>query len=271
MTHPGAADDVEAAALLVSYGFRPKLRPHRQEGYGDLVRRYDEDPSFHALVDRCAEGLGLRVVAVTMRSGTVLGSRPGSVFEPKLEQYARQTRRPDMREPERLLHAVAHLAIAALSFPRPQDLADDGYVGWVTVQGVDDLVAHICQELDDRAADDGHNTDPAAEAPALERAWRAYLRRPGSASTTDGRLAPPTREAIVAKALRYLVDQGMLAERGDEDTPGKVFRTTSRYQLQVRDLAAVEAYDELLRLGVVPPGDATRATLRVSVTDPTLL
>jgi hypothetical protein len=255
-------DDAEDAAQLIAYGFRPKLRPNRDDVYAALVRRYDEDPGFEQLVRKSASGLGLRIIGITMRAGAVFGALPGSAFETKLEHYARQARQAHQRESERILHGITHLAIATLCFPRPEDLADDGYVGQATVAAVDDLVRQTCMELDKRVAEAEENSDPLADAPELERVWRVYLRRPEAGSTGDGRKLPPSTEAIVAKALRYLADQGMLIEAEDDERPVKVFRATSRYQLQVRELAAVEAYDELLRLGVIAIPDAA-GTLRV--------
>jgi hypothetical protein len=62
----------------------------------------------------------------------------------------------------------------------------------------------------------------------------------------------------VGKALRFLADQGFLVAVGTEG----VYRTTPRYQVQVRELAAQRAFDELLQLGVLPvatAGGALRA------------
>ncbi|WP_216677335.1 hypothetical protein [Streptomyces sp. MNP-20] len=258
--------DAEEATRLISYGLRPRLRPHRDADYAALVRRYDEEPVFEQLVIKSAAGLGLRVIAVTRQAGTVLGALPGSAFETRLEHYARQARQTHQRESERILHGIAHLAIAARCFPRPEDLADDHYVGQATVSSVDGFVRHVCRELSERVAQAEENSDPVTDARELERAWRAYLRRPEAGSTGDGRVALTTTEAIVGKALRYLVDQGMLTESEDAERRGKIYRTTSRYQLQVRELAAIEAYDELLRLGASAEQHST-ATLRIAVPD----
>ena len=171
-------DDAEDAARLISYGFRPKLHPNRDSEYAALVRRYDEDPAFEQLVKKNASGLGLRIIGITMRAGAVLGAVPGSAFETKLENYARQARQAHQRESERILHGIVHLAIAALCFPRPEDLADDGYVGQATATAVDDLIRHTCMELDKRVVKAEENSDPLAAAPELERVWRVYLRRP---------------------------------------------------------------------------------------------
>jgi alkylation response protein AidB-like acyl-CoA dehydrogenase len=104
--------------------------------------------------------------------------------------------------------------------------------------------------------------DPLEEAPELERAWRAYLRRPETAPTKDGRLAPSTTRGVIAKALRFLADQGFLALVSDEY--GGTYRTTLRYQVQVRELAAELAFAELLSLGVVVVTDPSGSLHAVS-------
>ncbi|MFF0451109.1 hypothetical protein ACFYT4_32805 [Streptomyces sp. NPDC004609] len=271
MSHAGVygQDDAEAATRLIGFAFRPRLLPHRDAEYAALVRRFDEEPAFEDLVRRCATGLGLQVLGVTMRAGAVVVPVPGSVFETRLESYARQARQSHQREAERVLHGLAHLAIAALCFPRPQDLADDSYVGAVTAAVVDKHVRHTCQELAERSAEAQENSDAPLEAPELERAWRAYARRSEAGETTSGQVAATTTEAIVGKALRYLVDKGLLTESENLELAVKVYRTTGRYQLQVRELAAVDVYRELLLLGVVPPADVTES-LRVTGDDGTL-
>jgi hypothetical protein len=247
------AGDVEAAALLVALGMRPKLLPARDPVYADLVRRYGADDGFKDLVNRVAAGLGLVVLAVTNQSGAVLAATEDSIFEIKMDEYARRTALPN-RQVEKMLHGLAHLAVAALAFPRPDDLGNDSYVGRVSVEYVDSAVREACRLLDERARAAEQNNDPRSDAPELERVWRAYLRRPAAAATKDGRVAADTTRGIVGKALRFLADQGFLVAAGDD---GGTYRTTPRYQVQVRELAAQRTFDELLELGVLPVTGAT--------------
>ena len=114
--------------------------------------------------------------------------------------------------------------------------------------------------LEERARASEENHDPLAEAPALERTWRVYARRPPAAATKDGRLAPDTTRSMIAKALRFLADQGFLVQvNGDA---GGTYRTTPRYQVQVRELAAEQTFSELLALGAVETADP-RGSLHV--------
>ncbi|MEU6642989.1 hypothetical protein ABZ863_10595 [Saccharomonospora sp. NPDC046836] len=252
--------DAEAAARLISFGMRPKLLPGRDVVYGELVRRYGEDSSFKQLTHAVAAGLGLMVLEVGTQAGAVLAATDESIFEIKMDSYARQSKIRERRDTEKVLHGLIHLATAALGYPRPDDLANDTYIGRVSVEQVDGVVREACRILDERAAASAGNNDPLADAPELEQAWRAYARRPAAAATKDGRLASDTTRGMVARALRFLAEQGFLVPVSGEQ--GGTYRTTPRYQVQVRELAADAAFDELLSLGVVsvPGGDGTLRT-----------
>ncbi len=240
--------DTETAARLVGYGMRPKALPGRDPDYADLVRRYREDDEFRTTVQRVASGLGLVVLAVDTGPGIVLAATEGSVFEIRMDEYARRTALAN-RGADKVLHGIAHLAVAALAFPRPDDLGDDSYVGRVSVELVDGAVREACRVLNERAAGP---PDPESDAPQLEEVWRVWQRRPEATATKDGRVGESTTRGIVGKALRFLADQGFLVPVGAEGA----YRTTPRYQVQVRELAAQRAFDELLALNVLPAATA---------------
>ncbi|MET8851581.1 hypothetical protein [Amycolatopsis sp. NPDC004625] len=256
--------DAEAAARLVAFGMRPKQLPARDVVYGDLVRRYGEDNAFKALTHAVAAGLGLMILEVNQQAGAVLAATDESVFEIKMDSYARQAKIRERRETEKVLHGLIHLATAALGYPRPDDLANDTYIGRVSVEQVDAMVREAARMLDERAAAAEANNDPLADAPELEQAWRAYTRRPAAAATKDGRLAADTTRGMVSRALRFLADQGFLVPVSDEQ--GGTYRTTPRYQIQVRELAADAAFDDLLSLDVVAVASAG-GTLRATSSD----
>lgn len=254
MTGEVTPQDVESAARLVAHGMRPKALPSRDAGYADLVRRYRDDDRFADTVQRIASGLGLVVLAAGERSGLVLAAVEESVFEIRMDEYARRTALVN-RQADKMMHGLAHLAAAALAFPRPDDLGDDSYVGRVSLAQVDGAVREACRVLAARAS--GDEPDPLTDAPQLEAAWRAWLRRPETTATKDGRAGEATTRGIVGKALRFLADQGFLVATGTDG----VYRTTPRYQVQVRELAAQRAFDELLELGVLPAPAAAASLL----------
>ncbi|MGW4489317.1 hypothetical protein ACWEOE_36460 [Amycolatopsis sp. NPDC004368] len=256
--------DAEAAARLVAFGMRPKQLPARDVVYGELVRRYGEDNAFKALTHAVAAGLGLMVLEVNQQAGAVLAAVDESIFEIKMDSYARQAKIRERRETEKVIHGLIHLAAAALAYPRPDDLANDTYIGRVSVEQVDAMVREASRILDERAQQAEANNDPLADAPELEQAWRAYTRRPAAAATKDGRMAADTTRGMVSRALRFLADQGFLVPVSDEQ--GGTYRTTSRYQIQVRELAADAAFDDLLALDVVAVASAG-GTLRTRTSD----
>ncbi|GAH76437.1 unnamed protein product, partial [marine sediment metagenome] len=134
---PIVPGDVADAARLVGFGLQPKLVPARDVEYAELVRRHRDDPAFARLADAVAAGLGLVVLEVSPRAGMAVAAGEDSVFAVRMGDYAR---RAASDSGDRFLHGLAHLAAAALAFPRPEDLADDGYVGRITVHGVDAFV-----------------------------------------------------------------------------------------------------------------------------------
>ncbi|MFE7132498.1 hypothetical protein ACFVIM_16735 [Streptomyces sp. NPDC057638] len=242
--------DAADAARLVAFGLQPKLLPARDAEYTELLRRYREDGAFSRLADAVATGLALIVLEVSPRAGMALAAAEDSVFAVRMGDYAR---RASSDTGDRFLHGLSHLAVATMAFPRPEDLADDGYIGRVTVNGVDAFVRQACHRLDERAERDGENTDPATDAPGLEAAWRTYTRRSATGATKDARRLARSTTGIIAKAVAFLADSGFLQRTGDD--AGGTYRTTARYQLQVRDMAGSAAMTELLDLGVVPVSD----------------
>ncbi|WP_018548938.1 hypothetical protein [Streptomyces sp. LaPpAH-108] len=248
--------DAADAARLVAFGLQPKVQPARDQEYTDLLRRYREDPPFARLADAVASGLGLVVLEVSARAGMAVTAAEDSVFAVRMGDYARRT---TADSGDRFLHGLAHLSVAALAFPRPEDLADDSYIGRVTVNGVDAFVRQACRRLEERAQEEGENTDPATDAPGLEAAWRIWARRSATGATKDARRPAASTTGIVAKALGFLTDSGFLQRTGDEG--GGTYRTTARYQLQVRDMAGGAALAELLELGIVPDTGASASLL----------
>ncbi|MER7772783.1 hypothetical protein [Kitasatospora sp. NPDC096140] len=254
--------DVADAARLVSFGLQAKLLPARDVEYAELVRRHREDPPFARLADAIATGMGLVVLEVSPRAGMAVAAAEDSLFAVRMGDYSR---RAASESTDRFLHGLAHLAVAAMAFPRPEDLADDAYLGRITVNGVDSFVRQACRRLEEQADVEGANTDPQSDAPGLEAAWRVWARRTATGATKDARRLSGSTIGIVAKAVMFLVDSGFLQKVSDDS--GGTYRTTARYQLQVRDLAGSAAMAELLDLGVVPVSDGTATLLPPDTSD----
>ncbi|MEU6484195.1 hypothetical protein [Streptomyces sp. NPDC046887] len=262
MTPAITLDDAEDAAMLIAFGMRPRQRPAKDRGYRALVVKYRTEGAFRALVERTARGLGLKVLGASEDIGLALAALPNSVYETRIEDYVRVAKQRG--EAERLLHGIIHLAIAALAFPRPDDLANDGYVGRVSTETVDRTVRDACDRLREKAAATEAGGDTPSGMRELEMVWSAYAKRPGASLTKDGRLAPNSTGGMITRALNFLTDQGFLNIAGAGEDGW--YRTTPRYQLQVRELAATSAFDELLALGVVPL--SSHGTLRSTAPAP---
>jgi hypothetical protein len=252
--------DVAEATRLVTYTFTPRQVPARDEEYRRLVTRFRTDDEFAGITRAVASGMDLVILAVDERTGIVAASTEESVFAVKMSEYSRRAG-GEGKAHERVLHALSHLGAAALAYPRPADLADETYVGRISVEGVEAFVREAAARLAETV--DAAEHDPASDAPGLEAAWRAYSRRARAGTTGDGRKLAASTTGIASKALAFLADQGLLVRTSDERSG--TYRTTPRYRVQVRE-AGSAMFDELLKLGITEVSDGT-GTLAVSWTD----
>lgn len=111
----------------------------------------------------------------------------------------------------------------------------------------------------------GREHRPGHRRPGLEAAWRIWVRRSATGATKDARRLAGSTTGIIGKAVAFLTDSGFLQRTGDDG--GGTYRTTARYQLQVRDMAGSAAMAELLELGVVPVTDGTPTLLPAEESD----
>lgn len=228
--------DAGAAAELVAKGLSPKLRPARDAAYLELVERYRTDVDFRELTDEIAAGLGLAVLDAGL-SGIVLGPEAGSVFALRLSDY-----RKNLSVKDRMVHGLIHVGIAAWCYPTAAALLDDD-VRRVTVNGVERYLREAARRLEEESGGD----DPDADRTEFEMAWRRYLRIPATRDTGDGRRTAYTTAGMIAFALQSLADQGLMQKESDED--GGTWRALDRYRVQVRELAATEAWRALSGAG----------------------
>lgn len=236
------AEDTSHASQLVAYGLRPKLRPIEDADYRELVRRYRQQDSFARSVRTVASGLGLDVLDVTEAAGAVLGAREGSAFATRMEDYYRRARERNPRL--RVLHGLAQLAIAATSFPRPDDLEDAEHAPRVAVNEVDEYLRGLCRQLDERHAE--QELDPPAEDPGLECSWRMYARQPEAGATGDRRAWSGATRQVIAKSFDALVEHGLM--RKVSDALGGTYQPTPAYRIHVRELAHEDVWSELAQI-----------------------
>lgn len=222
--------DAGAAAQLIGYGLRPRLRPAGTPGYADLVARHQTDVAFRELVEAVADGLGLAVLDADGVSGMVLAATEGSVFEQRLGDY-----RANLSADDRMLHGLIHIGIAAYAFPTSASLTEDE-VRHASVQAVERYLRTACERLRDHHGD-GH-VDAGQE--ETEQAWRLYLQRQPARDTADGRVGVSTTTGMIKYAFERLVAGGMASRTGDTD--GGTYRLLNRYRTGVRELAASAAH-----------------------------
>ncbi len=248
--------DAADAARLVSFGLQPKLLPARDAEYADLLRRYREESSFARLADAVATGLGLVVLEVSPRAGMAVTAGEDSVFAVRMGDYAR---RASSDAADRFLHGLAHSPSPPSPSRPPEDLADDALHRPHHGQRRRRLRTPGLPTAGGARRGAGRQHRPRQRRPGLEAGWRIYARRSSTGATKDARRLAGSTTGIIGKAVAFLTDSGFLQRTGDD--AGGAYRTTARYQLQVRDLAGSARHGELLELGVVPVTDGSATLL----------
>lgn len=229
----GELELVEDAARLLGYGLRPKLRPAASPDYQELLRRYRNEGALRERVFAVARGLGLLVLGATDH-GLVLGAHQDGPFAMTLGDYRRKT----ATVAERLCHGLIQLAVAAWCFPTAQDLEERDSVAGPKVS-VNRLVEYLVEIAETLKAEAG-DRDPEGDHPELAEAWRTVLARAETRTSRDGRRSPSTLAGMVAHALESL-ESGGLFRRIDENGGG-TFQALGSYRVQVRELAAHDAF-----------------------------
>jgi hypothetical protein len=220
--------DAEDVGRLLAYALaRGRLMDttHRE-----LLRRLRTDGGFRGQLESFARGLGLRVLDV-LEQGLVLAADSDSPFSFRLSDY-----RQNLTVEDRLCHGLIHVAIAAWCFPNAAQLEDeDRELVKISVQDVVEYLKAACQELHRRAT-----IDPDIARPEMQEAWRVVLARAETRDTGDGRRSSFTLTGMVSWAFERLAQEGLLRKESDER--GGTWYVRPAYRVQVRELAAHEAF-----------------------------
>ncbi len=244
--------DLRDATALLRFGLQPRLLPARDQEYLRLARAWATRPGLRQVTEEIAEGLGLWVLAVDPQAGVVCCSEAGSPFEVSMGDFLRQAR-AEGQWAQRVVFAVALIATWRLCYPTSAHLDDAGRVARLSQQELLAYVDGLCDRLDEVVDATGDDVEPPMEQPGLERSWRAWQRRGKVARTPDGRRSSRTTGAVVSRALEWMVDQGLLELRSDDE--GGTFVARPRLRLLVREAAGTAVYTELLRLAETPSPD----------------
>lgn len=245
--------DFGDAATLLRFGLQPRLLPARDAEYLRLTREWATRPRLQQVTEQLAGGLGLWVLTVDPQAGVVCCGEGGGPFELSVGDFLRQAR-AETQWAQRVVFAVALLAAWRLCFPRSAHLDDPERVARFSHQELLAYVDGLCDRLDEAVEATGEDVEPPIDEPGLERSWRAWQRRGKAARTYDGRRSSRTTGAIVSRALEWMVDQGLLDKRSDDE--GGTFIARPRLRLLVREAAGTAVYAELLRLSQPPAAES---------------
>lgn len=224
-------NDVKDASRLVEWGLRPRALPEAHPEYRDLVRRWLDDGAFKAIVTAVAEGLKLRVVGVSARTGIVVGTERESVFAYTISRFRRQVSNDDAA-----VVALVLVAACATFYPAQDTLDSDEIMSpSATLSEIRDRLTKLCQalELQDRVGD--------AAAARWRKGWQ-YIRALPEIVEDARRTARSHLHGLVGLVLNHLFETGFVAV--DERQDGNhLYVATPRFRMMLAEHAAVPLLD----------------------------
>lgn len=224
-------NDVRDAARLIEWGLHPRALPEGHPEYRDLVRRWLDEGAFKAIVDAVAEGLKLRVVGVSPRTGIVLGTEAESVFAYTISRFRRHVSNEDAA-----VVALVLVATCATFYPAQDALDSDEIMSpSATLSEIRDRLAKLCQALEsqDRAGD--------AAAVRWRKGWQ-YIRALPEIVEDARRTARSHLHGLVGLVLNHLFETGFVAV--DERQDGNhLYVATPRFRMMLAEHAAVPLLD----------------------------
>jgi hypothetical protein len=229
------------AGKLVAYALRTRQTPWTSTEYAELLRRYEADSQFRAIVDGVTEGLGMRIVDAT-RNGFFLTATEGSPFRLAADDY-----KQNMSAQERVLHGVIQVAVAAFSFPKADVLDQDDTVAPAHVTPAK-LAEYIRKFAEVNAA--SSPAEAQGDNSAERRAWRDALARAMTMETSGGKESTRSLTGMCRHALDFLETQGLMRVVDEENS---VYQGTTAYRIRLKYHAA----HELLALMRSTPAPST--------------
>jgi hypothetical protein len=137
-------NDVKDASRLIEWGLHPRALPEAHPEYRDLVRRWMDDGAFKMIVASVAEGLKLRVVGVSARTGIVLGTDTESVFAYTISRFRR-----NVSDVDAAVVALVLVATCATFYPAQDSLDSDEIMSpSATLSEIRDRLTKLCQALE---------------------------------------------------------------------------------------------------------------------------
>lgn len=224
-------NDVKDASRLVEWGLHPRALPEAHPEYRDLVRRWMDDGGFKAIVASVAEGLKLRVVGVSTRTGIVLGTEMESVFAYTISRFRRNVSNDDAA-----VVALVLVAACATFYPAQDALDSDEIMSpSATLSEIRDRLTKLCQALEsqDRTGD--------AAAARWRKGWQ-YIRALPEIVEDARRTARSHLHGLVGLVLNHLFETGFVAVDARQDG-NHLYVATPRFRMMLAEHAAVPLLD----------------------------
>ena len=215
---------VEQAARLVALGLHGGARPGADSAYADLIRLYESDPEFKALVGAVGAGLDLTVVDVSLKTGVI-------VFPASAEsRFA--VRLADLRKGMQVvnwgLFAVTLVAVSSWFYG---EFEDEGDVV-IPVQGsqVVSMLRTMCREYARKDGDVAHRPEE------FSRVWEEMGRLPDDlgASRKDFK----SLAGVVRFVFGLLEEEGFVVCESSRGGGEARYLPTRRFAVSLRELSA---------------------------------
>lgn len=224
-------NDVRDASRLIEWGLHPRALPEAHPEYRDLVRRFIDDGAFKTLVGAIAEGLKLRVVGVSARTGMVLGTQTDSVFAYTISRFRRNVSNDDGA-----VIALVLVAACATFYPAKDALDNDEIMApSATLAEIRDRLARLCQALEsqDKQAD--------GAGARWRRGWQ-YIRSLPEIVEDARRSSRSHLHGLVGMVLNHLHDSGLVA-RDERQDGNHLYVATPRFRMMLAEHAAAPLLD----------------------------
>lgn len=222
--------DANEAGQLLAFAVAARPLTDGSE-YGRLYTRYRTELGFRDLANGFAAGIGLSILAAPA-TGLVVSPIAGSIFDFRLSDL--RAMEPD----ERVVFGLVHLGIAALAYPRDEDLDDAATPKIVTIDRVEKFMREAVKPLAAVEAEPGSIEAYAASAAKAYETMPPVLR-----TEKRGQRKKGCTTKVIEDVFALLVEQKMAREaaRYGKDA----FILLDRFRVGVAEIAGSDALETL--------------------------
>jgi hypothetical protein len=226
-------DDFAEANRLLRFSVDRSSRPGSDPAHRTLLERFRTDPGYASAVRFAAEPFGLRVLGVDPQVGLILDTTADSPFSLRADDIAREFKWTSAAE--RVTYGVAFVGIATYCYPTANSFSESGARQVIAVE-VDDWIRKAATAAGSDQTASGDEL-AAPDALALYVAEKSISRNKGSSS-----LRQDCTVYRIGRVLRWLADHNFMVR---DATKPDVFRTTERFRLHVREVAANAVFESV--------------------------